>query len=60
MQVLPLLHVDTSDLVALLLLLPRTAPDVCTAACFYIEFLALVKADALRVCFDVVQLIALG
>ena len=60
MQVLSLLHIDACDLVALRLGLPGARPDVRSRTCLHIKLLALVEADALRVCFDVVKLIARG
>ena len=60
MQVLSLLHVDARDLVALFLGLPNARPDVRSSTSLHIELLALVEADALRVCFDIVELIARG
>ena len=60
MQVLSLLHVDACDLVALRLGLPRARPDVRSCTGLHIELFALVEADTLRVCFDIVELIARG
>ena len=58
MLALPL--VDASDLVPLLLAFPGTAPEESARTSLHIQLLALVKADTLRVCFDVAKCLALG
>ena len=58
--VLALPHVDASDFVPLLLAFPGTAPEESARTSLHVQLLALVKADTVGVCFDVVKLIALG
>ena len=60
MHVLSLLHVYARNLVALFLGLPRARPDVRSSTGLHIELFTLVEADALRVRFDIVELIARG
>ena len=56
-QMLPLAHVDASDLVALSLAFPWRHPDVSALAGLDVELLTLIEANALRVCFDKHKLI---
>ena len=59
-HVLPLLHVDAGDLVAMGLHLPRAAIHKAALACFHVQFSTLVEANAFLVCFDEAQGITLG
>ena len=59
-EMLTLAHVDTSDLVALLLTIPRMNPEAITEARLDVQLFTLIEADSFGVCFHKLKLIALG
>ena len=54
-HVLPLSHVDASNLVTLHLGVPWATPNNTSLTSFHVQLLTLVKADSLRVCREEVE-----
>ena len=59
-KMLTLAHVDTGDLVTLLLTIPRMYPEASTHAGLDVQFLTLVEANAIGVLRHKLKLITLG
>ena len=60
MDVLPLWHVDASNLVSLILGVPRTHPFIVSNWSFHIQFFSFVESYTIWVCCNIVQFVALA